>query len=109
MAMVRAKFRLADGTKLTGDLTPSLSQEIDLGTIQPQFTTIDGQVPFWCGVVKPSRETLKGFYKLLGRSADKVFPILFSSDVELVGGQVSGELEGFLNWHMKSDVIHTIL
>jgi hypothetical protein len=79
-----------------------------LGTIQPQIITPQGQVSFWYGVLKPTQEHLKESYERLGRDATKVFPVRFKSEVEVVGGPVTGTLNGFLYMEMENERIHEI-
>jgi hypothetical protein len=91
--IVAARFWLADGTQLRGYLTPPLTDDRSLGTIQPQIVTEVGQVGFWCGRLRP--DTVRA-YQLLGREAASVFPIHFESAVPLIGGRVTGMIPGFL-------------
>jgi len=94
--VVRATFRLADGTKMEGYLTPPLDAEPGLGSIQPVIVGAFGQVGFWMGVIRPPPSDLAKFYLRLGKSASQVFPLQFESNVELKGGRVSGTIPGFL-------------
>ena len=95
MYVVRARFRLGDGTPLVGYLTPPVQGESTLPTIQPIIVTPRGQVMFWFGALAPERKTLATAYERLGRKAGEVFPVSYESDVPLVGGPVRGELSGF--------------
>lgn len=45
----------------------------------------------------------------LGRKADKIFPVHFKSEIEVVGGPVTGILEGFLYMELKNERMHEIL
>lgn len=97
--IIRAVFELADGTKLSGYLTPPPSglEDEDLGLVQPCVTGPDEQVSFWWGVMERSRNEISSVYSRLGKaSATEIFPICFASDVELTGGPVTGEIPGFL-------------
>lgn len=91
--IVRAKFSLADGTRHIGYLTPCHATE-DLGSIQPIVITQQGQVTFWMGA---ARGNTNPFYEKLGKSAERIFPVTFKSDVPLVGGVVFGSIPGFLH------------
>jgi hypothetical protein len=51
MFIVGARFRLADGTTMSGYLTPGVSGEYGLDTVQPAIVTEQGQASFWCGVI----------------------------------------------------------
>jgi hypothetical protein len=109
MVVLKARFTLADGTLMAGYVTPPSPYSSGLGTIQPQIITKHGQVPFWCAASKPTREALVENYGRLGRAADEVFPVRFSSEVEVVGGPVTGILNGFLYFAMETETTHEIL
>jgi hypothetical protein len=48
-------------------------------------------------MLAPDQAQIAASYARLGRSsASEVFPLRFESDVELVGGPVTGELPGFM-------------
>lgn len=96
MFIVKAAFTLADGSQELGYLTPPVQGDSSLGTLQPAIVTVAGQVSFWCGVITPSAEFLAESYRLLQRDASQVFPFRFKSVVDLVGGQICGEVPGFL-------------
>jgi hypothetical protein len=96
MFVVSASFTLADGSKMLGYLTPPVQGDGTIGTLQPIIVTPHGQVGFWCGIMSPSSEQLVKSYGSLGRDADRVFPLQFESQVELVGGPVRGCLSGFM-------------
>jgi hypothetical protein len=96
MFVVRAVFTLADGSKMTGYLTPPVRGQEGLGTLQPIIVTERGQVRFWCGTAVPDAKRLAQSYELLGRDAKRVFPMRFESEVELVGGPARGSVPGFL-------------
>lgn len=97
MFIVRARLRLADGTQMCGYLTPPAQGDASLGILQPAVVTGGGQVSFWCGVLAPNAAQVAASFACLGKSAaSEVFPIRFESEVEIVGGPVAGELEGFL-------------
>lgn len=96
MFIVRASFTLVDGTTMSGYLTPNVEGGTDLGTVQPAIVTEHGQVSFWCGVIQPDATHLGSCYSVLGKDPHEIFPILFSSQVDLVGGAVAGTVPGFL-------------
>jgi hypothetical protein len=96
MFVVRTIFTLADGSSMQGYLTPSVQGESSIGTLQPIVVTERGQVGFWCGVAAPDSARLAHFYELLGKNAERVFPVQFKSEVDLVGGKVVGSVPGFL-------------
>lgn len=96
MKIVKATFRLADGSTALGYITPPEDESNDLGTIQPVIVSDNGQVAFWCGVIIPSAEQLAESYNILSKQPLEIFPLAFESDVALVGGSVSGIVPGFL-------------
>jgi hypothetical protein len=96
MFVVRASFRLADGSMMRGYATPPRGKDASLGTLQPIIVTDRGQVRFWCGTAAPGVKGLAHNYELLGKATKQVFPLQFASDVELVGGPVTGSVPGFL-------------
>jgi hypothetical protein len=93
MFVVRAKFKLADGTEQTGYLTPG-HEASDLGSVQPQIVTANGQVGFWMGSIK---QDVLPLYTILGKTASQVFPIEFISDVPLDTGPLTGRIPAFLH------------
>jgi hypothetical protein len=97
MFVVRARFQLADGTTMSGYVTPPVQGDDGLGTLQPIIVTAAGQVAFWHGMHAPTPDEIAESYQRLGKSSpDQVFPIRFESEVDIVGGAVRGELPGFL-------------
>ena len=96
MFVVRAAFTLADGTEMTGYLTPPVGGDGSLGTLQPIVLTSRGQVGFWHGLAAPGPDVLQGHYQRLGKDESKTFPVRFSSAVELAGRPIEGVLGGFL-------------
>jgi len=96
MFVVRAVFRMADGSTMRGYITPPRNDDASIGTLQPIIVTDRGQVRFWCGTAAPGAKRLAHSYDLLGKEAKQVFPVHFASDVELVGGPVTGSVRGFL-------------
>jgi hypothetical protein len=97
MFVVRARFVLADGTAMTGYLTPTVEDVDRLASIQPIIVTDEGQVLFWCGIMSPSADDLARNYRRLGKhSPAQVFPIRFHADVAIAGGSVEGEIPAFI-------------
>jgi len=101
--IVRARFDLADGTRLHGYLTPPGDGPSGVRTIQPIIVTTGGQVMFWFGAMAPSAASLEAAYDRLGRQQSAVFPVQYASEVELVTGPVRGELNGFLHYRSITD------
>jgi hypothetical protein len=96
MFMVRAGFKLADGTSLSGYLTPGVQGDRGISTVHPATVTEQGQVSFWCGIIQPDGQHLAECYARLGKRPEEIFPFFLSSQVDLVGGTVSGTIPGFL-------------
>jgi hypothetical protein len=96
MFIVQAGFTLADGSRMRGYFTPPGRGDTSLGTLQPIIVTERGQIRLWCGTKEPGPKRLAHSYDLLGKNAAHVFPVLFESEVELVGGVVRGSVPGFL-------------
>jgi hypothetical protein len=98
LLVVRAEFVARDGTKYDGYVYPSF--DFDLSSIQPTIVTAEGQVNFWHGAFAPKRSDLERDYELLGRDADRLFPVRFRALVEHQGAKLEGEVPAFL--HFKS-------
>ena len=99
--IVKAKFTYADGTTDYGYLTPPNKSDDSLGRLQPVIITNHGQVYFWCGSIKPSKEEIAGYYSLLGKKRKDIFPIVFESTVEIFRKPIKGSISGFIfleNW-----------
>ena len=100
MFLVKATFRLADGTELSGFVTPQNSEEDegkpDLGLLQPQLFLPSGKrVGFWCGILSPPEDEVSGLYAALGKTQQEVFPVSFAANEGLAKGVVSGSVPGF--------------
>lgn len=100
--VVRASFRLFDGTVFKGIIKPVQKESgimkplipIDLF---PVILTDRGRVDFWYGMTKPVPNGISTSYTIMGKENPlDVFPIQFSSDVEIVNGIFEGTLEGFM-------------
>jgi hypothetical protein len=96
MFVVRAAFTLADGSRMQGYITPPVRGREGLGNLQPIIVTARGQVRLWCGTAAPDAKRLAQSYELLGRDAERVFPLRFESEVPLAGGPARGSVPGFL-------------
>jgi hypothetical protein len=96
MFIVRAAFTLADGSRMKGYLTAPARGDDGLAILQPIIITARGQVRFWCGTAVFDSKRLARSYEVLGKDAQRVFPLRFESEVEMVGGPVRGSLPGFL-------------
>ena len=103
MFVVRARFDLADGTRLHGYLTPPVQDNAAIGTVQPIIVTAQGQVMFWYGAVAPSADAIRDAYEKLGQRDAEIFPVHYASEVELATGAVKGMLNGFLHYRSVND------
>ena len=93
MFVVQSEFLLADGTKMQGYLSPAPKNE--LAYIQPIIITENGQIMFWYGIMKPLQEKITSNYSSLGKSSEQVFPLIFKSKVDILGGAIKGVIDGF--------------
>jgi hypothetical protein len=97
MFVVRARFALADGTLMSGYLTPPVQGDAGLSTLQPVIIAPEGQVAFWCGMVAPNAATIGESYRRLAKAdASQVFPLRFESAVPLKCGAIKGQVPGFV-------------
>ncbi|WP_093287366.1 hypothetical protein [Solimonas aquatica] len=96
MFIVWASFVLADGSHAEGYLTPGVQGDNHLSSVQPAVVAEGGQVSFWCGLVAPERGYLDRCYKVLGKQPNEIFPLSYQSQVNLVGGTISGSIPGFV-------------
>jgi hypothetical protein len=109
MFLVKATLTLADGTEMSGFVTPQNPAEsggkLDLGLIQPQVFLSDGKrVGFWFGILTPPQEDISSFYAALGKSQQKVFPIRFKANEDLATGVMSGSIPGFCSRGEKDKI-----
>lgn len=95
--VVPASFTLADGTEMSGYLTPT-HQGKDIGYIRPTIITEAGQVGFWFGVGSLGPGKVSQYYSKLRKGPLQVFPLYFRSNVALIGGSVEGTIMGFLHY-----------
>jgi hypothetical protein len=102
--VVRAVFTLADGTNLRGYFSPQPVSLRKPGWLQPVIICDAGQVKFWNGIRRPPQNQMTDELAKLGKQADEVFPLRYRSDVELVGGPISGIIPGFGFIENKADM-----
>jgi hypothetical protein len=100
MLLVSSSFRLADGTALTGFITPAPGRgkvrDSDLGTVQPHIFLPSGKIAsFWGGMFGFPDEAKAAFYDTLGKQSAGVFPIHFRADSNLTTGRQEGVIRGF--------------
>jgi hypothetical protein len=110
--LVRATFRLRDNTLFKGyikpiDLLKTAFNPIVPMDLLPVIITDQGHVDFWYGIYKPDKLKIAKNYSLLGKKSSEVFPIIVTSDVEIVNGISEGVLEGFL--YCVEDEVESLL
>jgi hypothetical protein len=110
--LVRASFSLADGTVHKGYLTPKEANRVDVGgfgsviipyDLGPTIVIGKDHIHFQYGPKKPTKRDLRRVYKLLAKKPEDVFPITFSSDVEVVHSIIEGKLDGFMYFDTISE------
>ena len=112
MFLVKANLITSDGDIFTGFLTPCLKSnykhENYLGFIQPQIFTKTGErFGFWTGMFPKEKSNIDQFYKLMGKSTDQIFPIIFKAETGLSSGVTSGKINGFLTKGENNSVLIT--
>jgi hypothetical protein len=110
--IVRATFLLADGSQEIGYIKPINLEATGIFTsvapvdMSPIVVTDEGRVYFWYGKSKPTADVILKSYRLLKREPSQIFPINFSSDVEILNGITKGTIEGFLYCDDDVDAFH---
>ncbi len=100
--IVRASFYLADGTQMTGYITPlalgiaGMLSTLIPADLNPIIITQHGRITFWYGASQPDSEEISRNYAILNKSSGEVFPIRFASDVKVQNSIADGVIEGFL-------------
>jgi hypothetical protein len=106
--LVRAAFTLADGTRLSGYVTPQpRGQEPCLGFVQPRLFAPSGQpLQVWFGLHDLTfEETRAEFYAALGKGPAEVFPARFEIEEGLTTGQLTGTIRGLGRMTKDQDAI----
>ena len=83
------RFVLADGSVWWGYCSPTDDSGLDY--VQPVILTPAGSVRFWYDERPREAEPARAL-RLLGRSADEVFPVRFECEVPVEGQVLTGEL-----------------
>ena len=104
LCVARAKFELADGTVMSGYVTPNAAED-DLADVQPHIITHSGQVGFWFGMMPLEDGDLAEYHRRLGRTVDAIFPIRYSLETHLSDAQCAGIIEGFYAWRNDKTVL----
>ena len=53
---------------------------------------------FWYGAFPPKPDALEADYKLLGKTAEQLFPVTFRALVEYEGAKLEGEIPAFMHY-----------
>jgi len=107
MLLVHASLTLADGTKMSGFLTPQFEGEpLHLGAVQPSLFGPSGELlHFWDGMFKRPSQKRDWCYDVLGKTAKQVFPLTFAAESGLARGQTEGMIAGFC-WLGQDGAVH---
>lgn len=97
MLLVKATFRLADGSLHRGFATPAQDAE-DIATMQPQLFAGGRRFGFWHGMLAVSASEREALYRVLGRVGDRVFPLTFEAAPGLTSDLCRGTVQGFLSY-----------
>ncbi len=111
--IVRATFVFADGSRHQGYMKPKLVDSVGQDTFMPVIIPYDlspilivnhdVHIHFQYGPEKPGAEEIQQIYTLLAKEPDQVFPIRFSSDVEVLDSLQEGTLDGFMYFDQPLD------
>lgn len=100
--VVRASFRLFDGTVYKGIIKPvqidgSIMKPLIPIDLFPIILTDRGRVDFWYGMTRPTLNEIRANYAIMEKeNPTDVFPLQFTSDVDIVNGIFEGTIEGFM-------------
>jgi hypothetical protein len=94
--IVRAEFAAADGTRFDGFVSPH--EERHVAHTQPTIVTNKAHVPFWFGIVPPTRSRLNASCRALGRAPEEIFPLRYRALVDHAGAELEGEINGFMHY-----------
>jgi hypothetical protein len=99
MFLVAAVVTLADGTRLSGFLTPA-SDAGGIGELQPEVFVGDGMFGFWGGMLGVAETYRNALYDALGKGEAKVFPLQVAALPDLATGVTEAVVPG---WMSSSD------
>ncbi len=94
--IVHAEFAAADGTRFDGFVSPH--EDRHGAHANPTIVTDKAHVPFWFGIVPPSRAHLRASYGALGKAPAELFPLRYRALVEHAGSELKGEINGFMHY-----------
>jgi len=98
VCLVAAELTLADGDIFPGFLYASGIGRAGIMNTQPQLFKGHKKVGFYCGSSPPKVAKIAENYRILGKSAEQVFPAHYRSKILFVGGvgePHEGVTEGF--------------
>ena len=116
--LVRASFVLTDGTTCKGYFKPKPVDRVDVDNfmsvivpydLSPIIILGEEHIHFQYGSEKPDLKEMQRVYFQFSKKSYEVFPIKFSSDVEVLNSVHQGILDGFMYFDQnKVDFVHTI-
>lgn len=104
--LLRARFTLADGSRVDGHVTYAPGDSGGLRDREPTLCTPSGQIPLWHGVLAPDTEDVATWLSWLGRARAEVFPVRWSAAFHPPGDDLAGGADGFLVW--KDDEVRAV-
>lgn len=94
--LLRAEFTLADGSSLTGHVTYTPGEPVDVASQEPTLCAPRGQVPLWHGILTPDAAYVARLLAATGRPRERVFPLRWRASLHPAGHELAGEAAGFL-------------
>lgn len=92
---VRTRFTLADKTRMTG-WTMICVPPYEVNGLNPTILTDQGPVDLTKLAKQPKQKDVEEAFRRIGKTAEKIFPLQFESDVPVPKGPARGEMKGFL-------------
>jgi len=92
--LVRADAKLADGSKLSGFLTPSVDPS-DVSSSHPHAFVGERAFGFWSGVLDTATRDASAFQQAVGSDVARILPITFTVDDDVVTGGLTVIVEGW--------------
>jgi len=101
--LAKAAATLADGSSLTGFVSPDAKHE--MGMVQPQLFVGEKRFSFWGGAAGVPQKSRDAFYQMLGKDAASIFPIRFAVAPGLVKESKAISVDGFYRMMGKDRVV----
>lgn len=106
LLIVECEFLAKSGSKFNGLCSPTFDNSIS--SIQPYILFDNQFTMFWFGIVQPDKETKDGIYRVLGETADSLFPVKFQSKLPMAdGSKIVGEIGGFMWMTLSDNIVKT--